>query len=191
MMRSTVTILFSLALAACATIKHQETIHQSLGQQLEAGVGDVVVSITKERDLENVFGRADLYGRKTDEGSIEVRYLGTDQAGNAVFAREEITIQTDETVFNRGPGTYIPNTTTTSTSGIIGNTPVSVTSTTQGSGTFVPALPAHKLILPAQSIAIVVDPQSRRFIVAGFAVEVMAADSASVKYLISKLAQNP
>ena len=184
-------IPFGLALAACATIEHQADLHQKLDKQLEAGVGDIVVSITKQRDLENVFGRADLYGRKTDEGSIEVRYLGTDQVGNAVFARRESTIQTDETVFNRGPGTYIPNTSSTTTTGSIGGTPVSASSTTTGTGTFIPARPATKIILPEQSVAIVVDPQRRRFIVSGFAVDVFAADSTGVKYQISRLAETP
>ncbi len=59
-------------LAACSPIQHQETVRQPVGRELVAGVGDVVLRVDRSRDLENIFGRADLYGRKTNEGFSEV-----------------------------------------------------------------------------------------------------------------------
>jgi hypothetical protein len=184
MLRAALVVTF-VGLASCATIEKQQVLQQPTDRQLEAGVGDVVLQIKKQRDLENAFGKADLYGRKTDEGFIEVRYLGTDPAGVAVFARKEVTIQNNETVFNRGPGIYVPNQTTTTTSGMVGTTPVFASSTTTGGGTFIPAPPATKIVLPPESIEIRVDPRQRTdFVVAGFSVKVERADSASVRYTI-------
>ena len=55
----------SVFLGACSTIDHTASVNQSLGKTLIAGPGDLLVRVDRERNLENAFGKADLFGRKT------------------------------------------------------------------------------------------------------------------------------
>jgi hypothetical protein len=69
----------SVLVAACGTIQHYQTPAQPLGKLLAVGIGDVVLRINKSKDLTNIAGKADLWGRRSDLGYTEVRYLGAEQ----------------------------------------------------------------------------------------------------------------
>lgn len=77
------------------------------------------------RSLPNIVGKADLFRRTTDAGRTTVRYLGS-QGGRAVFERSDIIVESTATTMSETP-LIIPNTTTTSVSGTVGNMPVSGT----------------------------------------------------------------
>lgn len=89
-------------IAGCATIQHTESLATGSSSGV-AGPGDLVARINKQRDLENIAGRADIWGRKTDEGYTELRFGGTDTQGDAILFRTDTNIVTNETTMSRSP----------------------------------------------------------------------------------------
>lgn len=65
------------------------------------GVGDLVYSKELKEPLPNVWGSADIFGRKRTKGLIEVRYIGIASPGHAIFYRRDISVMTNETTMNR------------------------------------------------------------------------------------------
>lgn len=100
------------------------------GMSAVAGPGDTVLDVRIVRPLPNAFGKADAFGRTTDAGRVIVRYMGVD-GGEAVFARNDIVINSNETTMSRTP-LLLPNTSTTTTTGIVGATPFSAQQSTAG-----------------------------------------------------------
>lgn len=120
-----VIVLLMLALAGCGEIKEQSTMSRPAvaGRPYLAGTGDTVMDLKLTQSLPNAMGRADAFGRTRDSGRIIVRYLG--MSGNqAVFARQDVAIQSNETTMSRSP-MPLPTYSQTNGSGFIGNVPVS------------------------------------------------------------------
>ena len=63
MKRQIIAAVTAAFIAGCATIEHTSNTEQSIGQQSIVGVGDVVLRVNKQRNLENAVGKADLFGR--------------------------------------------------------------------------------------------------------------------------------
>ena len=81
-LRNTILLLSFLTLIGCANIEHTTKVSQKVGQSQFAGVGDIVLSIERERNLKNAFGKSDIFGRKTKEGYTEIRFAGVwDECG--------------------------------------------------------------------------------------------------------------
>ena len=96
-------VLLAGLLVGCAPITKYQMPEQALNVALRAGPGDVVVRVSKARDLENAFGRADLYGRKTNEGFSELRFVGLDRDGAVLLYRKDVNIISNETTLSRTP----------------------------------------------------------------------------------------
>jgi hypothetical protein len=94
-------LLTNLALVGCAQIQAYQTIEQSFDKELYTTIGGVVLKVRKTRDLPNVFGRADVWGGKVDEGFIELRYQNLNEDGTISFTMTDVSILTDEDVFSR------------------------------------------------------------------------------------------
>lgn len=62
-----------------------EKLVQQPGAQLSAHIGGQIFKITRSSPLPNVFGRADIFGRTIDRGSVELRYQGLTPDGKLVF----------------------------------------------------------------------------------------------------------
>jgi hypothetical protein len=97
-------------------------------QRGHAGPGDLVVDISVTEALPNVFGFADIFGRRRPAGRTVVQYMGI-QDGTAYFSRQSVAIRSDETTMSRTP-MVVPNISQSSVSGTFGNRPFNGTSTT-------------------------------------------------------------
>jgi hypothetical protein len=173
--------LLAVSLAACAPIESKPYVSQSVGQSLRTGVGGVIVHIDRKRDLENVFGRADVWGRKTYEGFAELRFMGV-QDGKVAVRRVDAAVYSDETTMSRS-GVYIPNNSTASTMGMIGTVPFSATTSVSGPGTYIPPRPANVSVSAPSMIDFLV-PIGQPLPFEGVTVTITAADSVSVSYSI-------
>lgn len=89
MKQQIIAVVIAALLAGCATIEHTSNTKQPVGQETIVGVGDVVLRITKQRNLENAFGKADLFGKKTNEGFSELRFAGFEKSGEVVLYRNK------------------------------------------------------------------------------------------------------
>ena len=104
-MRKAVTLIMAAALSACGNItdyKDVSTEGTKLDGDFIAGVGDTVLQIIKEESLPNIFGKADVYGRKRPTGTVTVIYAGVAD-GKAIFYRRDVDIRSEKTAMNTSP----------------------------------------------------------------------------------------
>ena len=181
MRRFSMVALLLLTLAACAPIESKTYLSQPVGQSLRAGIGGVIAHVDRKRNLENVFGRSDLYGRKTYEGFSELRFMGV-QDGMVAIRRVDVAVYSDETTMSRS-GIYIPNNSTASTTGMVGTTPFSATTSVSGPGTYIPPRPANVSVSSPSLIDFLV-PIGQPLPFEGVTVTITAADPTSISYSI-------
>ncbi len=173
----------------CGSIERTTAAHQSLGRVLLAGPGDLVLRVERERNLENVVGKADIFGRKTKEGFTEVRFAGVEPSGVVVLFRKDVSILTNETTMSRTPMSTTTGTATTTGSAsanTFGNTTqLTGSTTTTGVSTTVGPASAYTLVVPSDSVAIRLGTNERRVPVAGYVIEVLSVTSNSIEYRLS------
>lgn len=178
------------ALVACASISHTEFLRQPMDKALIAGPGDLVLRIDRERSLENAFGKADVFGRKTKEGFTELHFAGVEPNGEIVLFRKDVQIVTNETTMSRTPITTTTGTASTSMSGSatrLGNTTqVRGTSTTNYTSTTLAPLSDFHVVVPSDAIAVRVGSDEKRIPVGGFVVEIISASRNALEYRITK-----
>ena len=148
---SALLVLFFSA-SGCGSIKHTTDVKQSIGTPFMVGIGDAAYTATLEKSLPNLFGKADLYGRTTPTGKVQVVYAGV-KDGVAKFVRSSVDIETGATTMNSSP-IVIPNRQRTSYSGVIGGASYSGTSTTTGASTVIPANTPDAEFYNSQSLII-------------------------------------
>lgn len=178
-------VMVGALLIGCAPIKHTNQSLEPVNTQLTAGVGDTILSISKEKSLPNAFGAADIYGRTTPTGQTTVQYLGV-RNGKAIFKRHSVAIETGATTMNSTP-LIIPNQQTTYHSGVVGGTMYSGTSTSYAPPTIIPANTPRAQILDQGGLELTVDLRSRdkTFMVEGKTIEIRSADNKKIVYSIS------
>jgi hypothetical protein len=175
--------LSAVFLAACAPIQHSSVIAQQLEKPLTVGPGDLVARVTYERDLENVVGRADVFGGKTTEGVTELYFSGVEADGTIVFYRKGLTILTNETTMSRSPVTQSVTTlngTATAGTGNITNVRASAIVTTNR-----PPENYH-IVIPQDAVAIRLTPETKSFQFEGHIVSVLSAAPLSLSYQLTK-----
>jgi len=102
----------------CADVQERSHIVGGrTGTPLTAGVGDTVLRVSHEKNLPNIVGKADIFGRTTPTGVETVQYLGV-KDGRAFFERRTVNVETGATTMNSTP-LVIPNTATTTHSGSV------------------------------------------------------------------------
>lgn len=189
-MNRTLPLALLLALSGCATIDHTATVKQAVGAALIAGPGDLVLRLDRERNLENAFGKADVFGRKTKEGFTELRFGGVEPNGEVVLLRKDVQILTNETTMSRTP---ISTTTGSATSTATGSATRYGNSTQfQGTGstsfsstTLAPAKDFH-VIVPSDTVAVRLAPGEKRLPLSGYIIEIIAASRNSLEYRVIK-----
>lgn len=190
-------LVFSIAfvLAACADV--QESSHivgGRTGTPLTASVGDTVLRVSREKNLPNIVGKSDIFGRKTPTGVETVQYLGV-QDGKAIFKRRSVNVETGATTMNSTP-LIIPNTSTTTHSGSVNvygsrgfaTGTYSGTSTTVGTPTVIPAHPPEPMVMDEGSLILSVDLSKKpaQLSVAGKTITILQADGSSLRYVLSE-----
>ncbi len=185
-------ILLSLAVlvGGCATIDHTANIEQPINRQTIVGVGDVVLRVNKQRNLENAFGKADIFGRKTNEGFSELRFAGVEKTGEVVLYRKDVQIVTNETTMSRTP---LSTTTGSSNSTISGNYQaagnvgtVNANARNNYSSTALSPTSDFHVVVPAETIPIRLAVGETKVPMEGYIVEIINAAPNSLEYKITK-----
>ncbi|PWB81403.1 MAG: hypothetical protein C3F08_01995 [Candidatus Methylomirabilota bacterium] len=91
-------------LVGCGSIQEHSKLAMPVDRTLRTGPGGVVFRIERSRDLANIYGRADLWGRKIDTGYEELRYVGLSDDGQVVFRFREQQILSNETTLTQMGG---------------------------------------------------------------------------------------
>ena len=189
-MRMIILLGTASVLSACATIDHTASVKQEIGKTLIAGPGDLVLRVERERSLENAFGKADLFGRKTKEGFTELRFGGVEDNGEIVLIRKDFQVITNETTMSRTPIATTTGQSTTSVSGSNnsygGNTQIQGTGTTNYTSTTLMPPKDYHVVVPSGTVAVRVTPAEKRVPVVGHIIEIVSASRNSLEYKISK-----
>jgi hypothetical protein len=182
-------------LIGCADVQERSHIVGGrVGTTLTASVGDTVLRVASEKNLPNMMGKADIFGRTTPTGVETVQYLGV-RDGRAFFKRRTVNVETGATTMNSTP-LIIPNTATTTHSGSVnvygpngyGSGSYSGTSTTELPPTVIPAHPPAPMVMDEGSLLLSVDLSRKpaRLSVAGKTLTILSADSSSLTYVLSE-----
>tara|TARA_B110000908_G_scaffold170149_1_gene228899 strand:- start:149 stop:721 length:573 start_codon:yes stop_codon:yes gene_type:complete len=135
--------LMTTFLSGCigAEIKETTTLLKDTDVVFNVGIGGSIYTSDKKKNLPNLFGKADIFGRKTPSGKTEVIFAGI-QDGHIILIRNSITIETGATTMNSTP-IVKSNTTTSSYAGNVDGYNYSGRSTTQNAPTVImPNTPA-------------------------------------------------
>ena len=178
-------ILFS----GCASIDHTASASQATGVTKVAGPGDLVLRIERERNLENAFGEADIFGRKTKEGFTEVHFAGVESGGEVVFYRKDVQIITNETTMSRTPVATTTGSASTNVAGTAttygNNTQVRGTANTNYSSTTMLPKSDFHVVVPSDTVAIRLAPGEKRLVVSGYIIEVLDAGTNVLEYRVT------
>lgn len=166
-------------LFGCASqqLRQTTTAQQQLDTPLDAGIGDVVLRLDKTAPLLNAFGGADIFGRTRTVGFTEVRFLGLENSGELVFARRDVEILSNESTLSRTPAAI--------SSGTARTTVTSNSAVTTGNAITVGPLPDYHIVVPADSVAIRLQPGRAQLLVEGHRITVVGASPESVRYTIT------
>jgi hypothetical protein len=190
MKRKFIPLVTAALIAGCATIEHTSNSEQPIGQPTIVGVGDVVLRVNKQRNLENAFGKADLFGRKTNEGFSELRFAGMEKTGEVVLYRKDVRIITNETTMSRTPfSTTTGSANTNVTGNYYGNANYgnvnSNARTNYSSTTLMPASDFH-VVVPDETIPIRLSAGETKVPMEGYVVDIIKATPSSLEYKITK-----
>lgn len=145
-----------------------------------AGIGDTVLDVKLTQSLPNAFGKADVFGRTRDAGRVTVRLVGLD-GNQAIFVRQEVLIQSNETTLSQGP-LIMPTYQTATVSGNIGWTPVSATRNSWGM-TYVPPVPAYSYPIQSGQVQIAA-PIGGAVLVEGRRIRVLRGVGDGIEYSV-------
>lgn len=187
MKKQAITLLFSLILSGCASIEHTSIIEQPIDQPALVGVGDIVLRVNRQRNLENAFGKADMFGRKTNEGFSELVFAGVEASGEIVLYRKDVSIITNETTMSRTPlSTTTGSGRTDVTSSYYGNGNIAARATTNYSSTSVSPSTDFHIVVPAGTIPIRLSSEEKKVPISGYIVEIIKATPSTLEYKIIK-----
>lgn len=114
---------------SCAPVEHAQSLAQPIGKVHTVPVGGEIVSISKQKNLPNAFGAADVFGRKVDTGLIKIVYQGQAKDGGPLVRQIDIDVHSTASTMTRTPAFY----TASSTASIYGHgNPGSATVTGSG-----------------------------------------------------------
>ncbi len=175
-----------LFFVGCANIEHSSNISQPLSQTMRAGVGDLMVRIDHERNLENAFGKSDIFGRKTKEGYSELRYAGMEANGDLIFYRTDMSIITNETTMSRMfvQDTYTSSNTTAS--GHYGAGYVSGHAKTTSHSTTIGPTEDYHIVVPQSAIPIRLKGNQREIVMGTYLITILSAEPGYIEYTISE-----
>ena len=175
-------------LAACGSIEHYSRLVTPQDKTLRASVGQPVFRIRQSRDMPNVFGRADLWGREVDEGVQELRYLGMVDDTTARFIFRDQPIYSNETTTSRLGGGFLTRPGTTTTGNVAGGNVA--LQTTGGIATAVGAAPKGVSVLalsPFEAEIRVNLSEQRTFEHSGARITILSATPTELTYSLMRV----
>jgi hypothetical protein len=174
-------------LAGCAQVQHKQQIAEPVGRVVTVPVGGAIATINKEKDLPNIFGRADIYGRKVDEGFIKIIYRGRGNDGSILVEQIDVDVRSNASVLTRMPRTY----TTMSQASVNGSVQAdryggSGTFTGQGTSSGFGMAPhdEQNIVLPPTATSFAVPKGKTLTLISGQTIEFINAESHQVTYRI-------
>lgn len=193
MTRRVFLILFALMASGCGHVQHTANAEQRIETSLLAGIGDVVLHVDKDRCLKNAFGKCDIFKRRTNEGFVDVRFLGVEPSGEIVLSRKDVAIISNETTMSRTPISLTAGRSTTSVTGSQQDRGVvtafsGTAATTYQATTLQPETDYH-VVVPSGEVAIRVAGPGSLVPVEGHIIEVLSATSYSLEYKVRQANQ--
>jgi hypothetical protein len=175
--------LLAIALVGCTydPISYMTELRQPLDRMLVVGPGDVLIRVDRFRSLENNVGKADIFGRRTNEGYTEVRFSAIESDGTLVLLRNDYVIVTNENAESRLLFQFSSSTTTRNTQSSGNFTQNTFATRTAQKDDF------HELI-PMEPLQIRLPQGSRSFVFEGYIVSFETVEPTAVTY---RLARNP
>ncbi|WP_454796946.1 hypothetical protein [Novosphingobium lindaniclasticum] len=176
MLRAALIILSLLAYPYEVKAKEFSYINITENKEVFTSVGDVVLKVTLKDSLPNIFGKADIWGRKRERGYVEIRYMGIAPDGRAVFRRKTVDIETNESTLS--PSQSWSNDATVVQGGGNG-TNLAIIGNRGGDATI-----AH---LPPDTIEIALNlPENRILTVERWQIEIQSADAGGIRFIVTK-----
>jgi|SRR5690349_8459787 len=99
-------VVAAFAAAGCAQVEQRQRLTEPVGPVMRTPVGGAIATIMKDRDLPNVFGRADIYGRTVDAGFTRLIYRGRDADGSVLVEQINVDVQSNASTMTRAPVIY-------------------------------------------------------------------------------------
>jgi hypothetical protein len=87
-----------------------DNLVQPIDRPLTVPVGGTLAEISKQKNLPNVFGASDIYGRKVDTGMMKLVYRGPAKDGGVLVQQIDVDVHSNASVFTRMPATYSAST---------------------------------------------------------------------------------
>jgi hypothetical protein len=145
-------LIASVLMIGCSPPKEYEVISQPKSVALTAYIGEEMVTIEKSRDLPNVYGGADIWGGKVDEGYMRLSFSGLTDEGLIILRRQDVEIQSDATTMSRyGVGTAYNSTNLSGTASTFGGT-TTYSGTATGTTTYFRPRQSTTVVLPPNTI---------------------------------------
>ena len=101
-------IVVASMVVGCAQVQQRQQLAEPVGSVLRTPVGGTIVTITKDRDLPNAFGGADIYGRAVDAGFTKLVYRGRTADGSVLVEQVNVDVQSNASTLTRPAITNSP-----------------------------------------------------------------------------------
>ena len=166
-------------LSGCAQVEHRQQLAEPVGHEITVPVGGTLATINKQKDLPNVFGRADLYGRQVDTGFTKIVFKGRSPEGGAILEQLDVDIQSNASVFTRMPSIYSASSqaSVTGTGGFISGSGT-------GSAVAMSPQPEQNIVLPPTEATFVVPKGKTLTLPTGQTLEFMSIEPYQITYRI-------
>lgn len=185
-MKYIVCLMMVFCVVSCAEIQQYKDVSKPSNSPQTAALGSELYRISKTRDLPNVFGKADIYGGKVNEGYSELRFMGVTEDGGIIFQLTNVDIESNETVFTRyGRSTSTVNSSTSANASVYGNTAYG-TAQTNTTVSHYEKPEASITQLPPNTIQFVFDPSEKLLELDGVTIEVIEVKKYSIRYVLHK-----
>jgi len=173
----------ALAAASCGPIEQQATLARPAvaGRGLYRGRRRHRAGSQADAVAAECGGQGRHFGRTRDAGRVIVRFAGL-EGNQAVFVRQDVVIQSNETTMSRAP-VLLPNYQTSTVGGTVGTIPVSATRTTLGT-TYIPPSPSSSYPMQAGEVQLAA-PIGGSVLIEGQRLRVLRTVDGGIEYSVN------
>lgn len=180
-------IVIALLVSGCGpTIQTHQSYSTPVGIDQTTSIGNELYRVTKQRDLPNAFGQADIFGGKVNTGYTELRFMGLTPEGVIIFRLTDIDIESNETTMIRyGSSSTTVNSNTTANATIIGNSAYG-SANTNATIRHYEKPQAAVTQLPPNTVEFLFDPAEKTLKLEGVSVEITQVTNYSIRYVLHR-----